>query len=311
MSEPTPGFHSPLSPRSSFWERVKDNLQSVRDASRVRLGTPLAADSVPIHLLETGHDNFPAQASSTVFHVLGFAALLALLAHPTMDKIANQIPMPKIFPRLNFAPPASVPASDISHLGRSGNSGDHSPLPPANGELPPEARIRLASPRPIDNQTPKLPVTTAVLALDAPDFAQPVANPGVPWSSENNGSGGPGKNGIGNGDQNGSGDTPGDGSGRGFGPYAVAAAPASCKYCPDPLYSDEARKSKLQGHITLRVLVGADGRAREIEIIHGLGMGLDENSIDAIRHWQFLPARDAAHRPIASWITIETVFRLF
>jgi len=84
-----------------------------------------------------------------------------------------------------------------------------------------------------------------------------------------------------------------------------------CRICPDPLYSDEARKAKMQGHITLRVLVGADGRAREIQVVHGLGMGLDENAIGAVRSWQFVAAKDAARRPVASWITIETVFRLF
>jgi periplasmic protein TonB len=84
-----------------------------------------------------------------------------------------------------------------------------------------------------------------------------------------------------------------------------------CRYCPAPSYSDEARKAKLQGHVTLRVLVGAEGRVKDVQLVHGLGLGLDENAIHAVRGWQFVPAMDAARRPVATWITIETVFRLF
>jgi TonB family protein len=80
---------------------------------------------------------------------------------------------------------------------------------------------------------------------------------------------------------------------------------------PDPLYSEEARKTKLQGSVLLAVLVGTDGRAKDICILRGIGMGIDENAILAIRNWQFIPAKDAAHRPIDSWIKVETMFRLF
>jgi protein TonB len=313
MSEPTRGFHSSLSSPSSLLQRIRENLHSLRAASRIRIGTPLTANSVPIHLLENPpYGRLPAQASSMALHVLGFAAVLALIAHPAVRKVANQIPMPQIFPKLNYSPSPS-PNSDANRLGKSGNSGDHNPLPPSNGELPPTSRIVFASPRPIDNPYPKLPVTTAIFAADAPDFTPPVTNPGLPWAPDKNNSGGPGKNGIGRGEQHGAGGTPGDGVGVGHDvvPYSVAATPVACKYCPDPQYSDEARQTKLQGHVTLHVLVGADGRAKELRIAQGLGMGLDENAVDAVRHWQFIPARDAAHRPIASWITIETVFRLF
>jgi protein TonB len=108
------------------------------------------------------------------------------------------------------------------------------------------------------------------------------------------------------------GDGPGDGSGQGDDatPYNVATQ-VICKICPDPGYSDEARKAKLQGLVTLHVLVGADGRVRDVQITRGIGLGLDENAVRAVRIWQFIPAQDGARRPVATWITIETVFRLF
>jgi protein TonB len=93
--------------------------------------------------------------------------------------------------------------------------------------------------------------------------------------------------------------------------YAPVAVQVVCKYCPDPAYSEEARKAKLQGLVTMHVLVGADGRVRDVQVTRVIGLGLDENAVRAVRSWQFIPARDDARRPVATWITIETVFRLF
>jgi protein TonB len=82
-------------------------------------------------------------------------------------------------------------------------------------------------------------------------------------------------------------------------------------YCPNPQYTDEARASKVQGSVTLEVLVAADGRAVQVHLTKGIGMGLDERSLQTVRGWRFNPARDVAHRPIAGWITIEVLFRLY
>jgi TonB family protein len=82
-------------------------------------------------------------------------------------------------------------------------------------------------------------------------------------------------------------------------------------YCPDPEYTEEARKEKLQGIVTLEVLVRADGRAGQVKIVKGLGLGLDERAVNAVKAWRFDPARDAARSPIATWVTVETTYRLF
>ena len=109
------------------------------------------------------------------------------------------------------------------------------------------------------------------------------------------------------------GDEPGDGAGVGddAGNYANAVSLAACVYCPEPPYTDEARRSKLQGSVTLRVLIGADGSTQRVRIVKGLGMGLDEQALQAVRKWHFSPARDAHHQPIASWATIETRFQIW
>ena len=84
-----------------------------------------------------------------------------------------------------------------------------------------------------------------------------------------------------------------------------------CVTCPLPLYTDEARKVKMQGTVTLRVLVDADGRAAQIRVARGVGYGLDDRAIQTVRSWTCTPARDAARRAVPVWVTIEVVFRLF
>ena len=198
-------------------------------------------------------------------------------------------------------------------LGKSGSSGGHDALPPTKGTLPPPSHMALLPPHLPDGQQHLLVVPITIAEADTPEMTRPVNDPGLPWMREKNNSEGSGENGIGTGRNNGMGDGLGDGSGVGSdpGPFANVVTQVVCRYCPDPLYSDEARKAKLQGHVTLRVLVGADGRVRDVQLVHGLGLGLDENAMHAVRSWQFVPAKDAALRPVASWITIETVFRLF
>ena len=75
--------------------------------------------------------------------------------------------------------------------------------------------------------------------------------------------------------------------------------------------TDEARHGKIQGSVTLQVLVGADGRAQDIRIVKGVGFGLDERAMETVHGWKFIPARDAAKRTVAAWVTVEAVFRLY
>jgi len=49
--------------------------------------------------------------------------------------------------------------------------------------------------------------------------------------------------------------------------YSRGVSLPTCFICPYPIYTDEARKTKIQGTVTLRVLVGADGRASDIRVV--------------------------------------------
>jgi len=77
----------------------------------------------------------------------------------------------------------------------------------------------------------------------------------------------------------------------------------------DPQYTEEARAAKLQGTEVLNVVVGADGLVHDAHVISGIGLGLDENGIDAVSQWRFLPATKDG-QPVPVTATIEINFRL-
>ena len=76
-----------------------------------------------------------------------------------------------------------------------------------------------------------------------------------------------------------------------------------------PKYSDEAVKAKLEGEVHLLATIGSDGQARDIQVVRGLGMGLDEQAIEAVKQWRFEPAT-LDGKPVAVRINFDIKFRL-
>jgi TonB family protein len=77
----------------------------------------------------------------------------------------------------------------------------------------------------------------------------------------------------------------------------------------EPEYTEEARTAKYQGTVVLAVEIRPDGFADNIRVVRGLGLGLDENAMTAVRQWQFQPGtKDGAAVTVQA--TIEVNFRL-
>jgi|SRR3989442_3269092 len=115
----------------------------------------------------------------------------------------------------------------------------------------------------------------------------------------------------------------GPGQGKGFGPgkdsgygggergpAARGASMGECICCPNPAFSDEARKSKTQGVVVLRLVLMPDGRAANISVVRGVGVGLDERAVEVVQTWRFRPAREPSGKVVPIWITVEVTFRL-
>jgi protein TonB len=310
-----PSGHSfQLPDKSDTWiHRVAENLRQTVFATGIK-GSPGALAPLHFESIELSARNGTAQTFSAGFHVILLAALLfAMAAAPSRVRYdaGPLTPIQKLLPYVPTLHPQSIGQPS---LGPDGSGGGRDTQPARFGNLAPFSSMPLASPRLNRNKEDALPVPPAVFDPNAPTNVPTVAHLGLPWMDADTDSAGRGRgHGFGEGD----GDTMGDGKGHGVGdgdgtaPYANVVSPVVCIYCPEPGYTDEARKAKLEGKMLLQVLVGPDGKAERIEILHGLGMGLDELARETIRKWQFSPGRDAAKRPVASWVTIESRFQLF
>jgi len=87
-------------------------------------------------------------------------------------------------------------------------------------------------------------------------------------------------------------------------------SPPRATYSPEPQFSETARAAGYEGVCTLRLIVGADGRPRNIRVLNPIGMGLDEKAIEAVRSWRFSPALKDG-KPVAVQIAVEVDFHLY
>jgi periplasmic protein TonB len=297
----------------SWLHRVRENLGQLLIPSHFK---PSSANGAPIHLLKLDESLRPARAqgASLITHAAVFAAIVFLLAS---TKGGPKLPFSgETTPVGPYRPSAALIRSltNAQPSGGRGSGGDQNPIPATRGDSLPRSPIVLVKPTLPQNERPQLPEPPAIFDSNAAAVLTPNGETGLPWMPDDTNSAGPGKgHGIGSKD----GDTIGDGGigpggdGTGKGPYGPGFIPPGCAYCPYPTYTDEARHGKVQGAVTLAVLVGADGRAQDIRIVKGIGFGLDERAIETVRGWKFVPARDGAKHAVAAWVTVEAVFRLF
>jgi TonB family protein len=78
---------------------------------------------------------------------------------------------------------------------------------------------------------------------------------------------------------------------------------------PSPVYTQEARRLRLEGEVLLEVLFTANGQMRVNRVVRGLGHGLDEAAITAANQMRFKPAlRNGS--PVDSTAIVHVVFQL-
>ena len=153
-------------------------------------------------------------------------------------------------------------------------------------------------PKPLD--TPKPDAPQVVQAPVRPIPANPVDTAGLLASRSTAESQGPGTDGgvgsgagTGTGQGDGSGIGPGTGGGTGGGPYRPGSGIEPPRVLTEvrPTYTEEARRRGVQGAVALEVVVLQSGRVGNVRVTRGLGSGLDQKAIDAVRQWRFAPAR--------------------
>jgi protein TonB len=297
--------------------------QNLRDAIFPPKLPPLQTTSRPVAVPEIWSKNTQftrVQALSIAIHVvvlvLIILPLIPGLLMPATTKANTKVDVIAISPFLPKLPPGAKKA------GGGGGGGAHDPRPASVGKLPKFAMTQFTPPKVVTNPNARMAMTPTVLGPPELKLPSPnMNNWGDPLSKVLNDSNGPGSgngigsgNGTGVGSGSGGGVGPGEGGGTGGGVFNAGTGgygyPA-CIYCPQAQYSDEAVKAKYQGTVMLVAVITADGKATDIKVVKGLGLGLDEKAIEAVRTWRFKPAAGPNGRPAPVRQTIEVTFHLY
>jgi TonB family protein len=258
---------------------------------------------------------------TTALHVLVIAAIigLTLLGRRIVPAIA------KPHEAITLVSPDDIPplepAKTIS--GGGGGGGDRDKFQAPKGKLPKQSMEQITPPMVVvRNDNPKLtaeptvvvPPQVKMASNNLPNLGDPMSR--LPSGPPSNGTGSGGGIGSGSGGGVGVGTGPGVGEGRGGGVgggvFRVGGGVSAPRvtYQPDPEYSEEARKAKYQGTCVLWLVVGPDGKPRDIRVARSLGLGLDEKAIEAVKTWKFEPAMKDG-KPVAVQINVEVSFRLY
>jgi len=313
-----------LLPKSSLEQPLwKSLFQNLDDYFFPKKLPPLVLTSKPVPVRDIwGFYNYKKNGvfGSTVVHMvaLGLIVGLTILGR----RVVEQVKKPEA--TVTLIAPDDVPPLPPSktQAGGGGGGGDRDKLQASKGRLPKFSMEQITPPMVVvRNDHPKLTAEPTVvvppqihLAMNnLPVLGDPMSNVLGPPS---NGTGSGGGIGSGSGGGVGSGSGPGVGPGRGGGigggvfHVGGGVSPPRPIYQPDPEYSEEARKAKYQGVCVLWMIVGPDGRPRDIRVSRSLGLGLDEKAIEAVKTWKFEPAMKDG-RPVAVEISVQVDFHLY
>ena len=229
------------------------------------------------------------------------------------------------------APASSIPPSRLVFLalpgegGGGGGGGLKNPLPPPRLEsvapragqsvprVTPEpvllASRRAEVDRPVRASLPKPePQPRAEEPLPSRMLIAPVAASGRERTREGEigaapratdslgpgqGSGAGAGQGLGNGPGTGAGIGPGAGGGTGGGPFRPGSGidPPRLLKEVKATYTEEARRQGITGNVVLEIVVTREGTVDSVSVLRGLGGGLDQRAVAAVREWRFAPAR--------------------
>lgn len=270
------------------------------------------------------YNNYRANgvAMSAIIHVAFIGLLLSgiFVSHQVVQRQQRQVVTLTAPPPDSYALPVAKKV-----ISGGGGGGDRDIIPAPKGH-PPKATLQPQITPPaivMRNPQPKLTAQPTVVAPPTVHVAEnhaPLLGTAtkevMPAAPPSNGTGAGGGIGSGSGGGvgvgHGAGVGAGSGGGIGGGVYRVGggiSAPTAIS-SPDPQYTEEARRAKRQGTCTLWLIVDSAGQPRDIRVVRGLGYGLDQKAVEAVRNWRFNPALKDG-KPVDVQISVEVEFHLY
>jgi protein TonB len=282
-------------------------VNSIRDVFFPTKLPPLVLESKPIPVPDRMKMRQDPRATAASFVIYGLVILLIgwmLRQHVNFAAPVKQMIM------TNLTPPPEMPKMN-DRMG--GGGGQRGPTPVTKGQLPKFADTQITPPKAPPMQQPKIkmPEPTIEVQKDLKMASNSMPNLGVPNSpifgnSMGNGSG----SGLGSG--SGSGLGPGSGGNYGGGLRHGGGGVSSPEviFKVEPEFSEEARKAKFMGVVTVNLIVDTKGLPQNVHISRGVGMGLDEKALEAVRQYRFKPAMENG-KPVPVQVNVEVNFQIF
>jgi TonB family protein len=78
----------------------------------------------------------------------------------------------------------------------------------------------------------------------------------------------------------------------------------------EPQFSQEARAAKISGNVLVNLVVDQNGIPTNVRIVRGIGHGLDEKSVEAVRKYRFKPSMEHG-QPVPVEIDLLVNFQIF
>jgi TonB family protein len=81
-------------------------------------------------------------------------------------------------------------------------------------------------------------------------------------------------------------------------------------YQVEPEYTPEARQAKTNGAVLVSLKVDEQGKPQDVQVVRGIGKGLDQQAVAAVRQYRFKPAMKD-DKPVEEALKIEINFQIF
>lgn len=283
---------------SSLWSSVRDVFFPVKLP-------PLQLESKPIAVVDRMKVKRDPTSTAMAVILHGVAILFVIILVANKVKLAAPVKVVQLTD-VTIPPMAPVKAKEMG-----GGGGQRGPTPVTKGTPPKFAEQQIVPPKAPPLEPPKINIQPTIevqhdvkMASSIPQIG--VANSPLVGMSMGNGRG----TGLGSG--TGSGLGPGSGGNTGGGPRRIGggvSAPVLI-YSVEPEFSEEARKAKVAGNVLVNLWVDTNGLPSHVRVIRGVGMGLDEKAVEAVKQYKFRPAMEGG-KPVLVELNVEVNFQIF
>jgi TonB family protein len=90
----------------------------------------------------------------------------------------------------------------------------------------------------------------------------------------------------------------------------VKRTPPRVLHSVEAEFSEEARRRKYQGVVTVSLVVNEKGLPTDLKIVNGLDYGLSDQALDAVSQYRFAPATENG-KPVPAQISVQVSFKLY